>query len=318
MAGWFRVFFSGMCVGAADIVPGISGGTVAFIIGVYEQLLKSIATINMHSLQHLFSLRIRAFFRVVAWRFLLAFVLGVGCSFLTLAKGFSVLLNHEVYRCYLYSAFMGLVIGSVVFCARLLSRFQMKTVFFFLCGAAAAYMLSGVDAGSVVQRGATSYIDIKLVLCGMLAISAMLLPGISGSFILTILGVYGSILGALIDFVEGVQAGVFEAAAFRIVLSVAIGIGVGAISFARVVSFCLERYRDATIACLVGFMVGAMKAVWPFWSYAYDGSRLKVVDPVLPDFGSWQFVIASLFAVGGVACVFLMEYLATDKRQQTT
>lgn len=384
---WLGVFFSGMCVGAADIVPGISGGTVAFIIGIYENLLKSIATVNTASCLQLCTLRIKSFFKSVAWQFLLAFVLGVGCSFLTLAKGFNILLNHEIYRCYLYAAFMGLVVGSVIFCSKLLSRFDAKTVLCFLVGAVAAYFLSSADLARdvgedlysvpvkqelitertavctnydarsgmllnvpkaqlpamlakkyipgdglvynqetgtqlVVEKNTTqSLFDIKLIVCGMCAISAMLLPGVSGSYLLTILGVYGLILGALVDFIEGLQAGAFDIAAFRIVFSVAIGICLGAVSFAKVVSFFLERFRDRTIACLIGFMVGAIKAVWPFWSYAYElsplhlsrGPLLKVVDPLLPAIVSFEFLVSALFFIVGVASVLVVERFAAKK-----
>src|SRR3990172_6790342 len=140
---FFSIFFSGMLVGAADIVPGISGGTVAFILGIYEELLKSIASFNLKAFSYLFRLQLPSFFQAVAWRFLLVFVLGAAVSFAFLAKGVTFLLHHELYRTFLYAAFMGLVVGSILFCARLLPRFDKKTALFLFCGAVAACFLSG-------------------------------------------------------------------------------------------------------------------------------------------------------------------------------
>ncbi len=144
-ASSLRTFFSGLCVGAADIVPGISGGTVAFIIGIYEELLQSIASINTKALALLFRGHFRAFFAAIRWKFLLFFILGVACSFVTLAKTFQFFLNHETYRSFLYSVFMGLVIGSCVFCWRQLSCFTWQTFLWLVLGALAAYSLSGTD-----------------------------------------------------------------------------------------------------------------------------------------------------------------------------
>lgn len=312
-----KVFLSGLSVGAADIVPGISGGTVAFIIGIYEELLQSIASINTKALRALVRGRISAFFSAIQWQFLCVFILGVGCSFVTLAKSFQFCLNHELYRPFLYSAFMGLVVGSVIFCARLLPNFTFKTFCCLIAGAVSAYFLSGTDMSATAEGGFSDglFIDLWVVVCGAMAISAMLLPGISGSYILNILGMYGPILGALVAFVEGIKAGIFDFTAFRIVASMALGIGLGALVFARVVRYLFATYRTATIALLVGFMVGALKSVWPFWSYSYDVAhhKLQVIQPILPDVASLSFVVSCCFFALGITAVFFVEYLASKK-----
>lgn len=315
-----KVFLSGLLVGAADIVPGISGGTVAFIIGIYEELLQAIASINGKALGLLVRGRMPSFFRAIHWKFLCFFILGVGCSFVTLAKSFQYCLNHEAYRPLLYSAFMGLVVGSVIFCARLLPSFTAKTWGFLIAGATAAYFLSGTD---LHPKGDAAYsngmfLDLWVVACGSMAISAMLLPGISGSYILNILGMYGPILGALVSWVDALKTGVFDFAAFRIVASMAAGIGLGALIFARLVRYLLATYRTATIATLVGFMVGALKAVWPFWSYTYDNTlhKLRVIEPVFPNVATPAFGLACAFFALGISAVFLVEHLANKKSQQ--
>lgn len=386
---FLSTLFSGICVGAADIVPGISGGTVAFIIGIYEKLLASIASFNAKAFSLLLRFKLREFFTTVHWQFLLAFVTGVSISFVSLAKGFQYLLNDEALRALLYSAFMGLVVGSCFFCGRLIPRFSLKNIALLIFGAVIAYALSGADlapksseptyniplqkpiesgqsyanydaqsgtlldvsrsllpvmvAKSIIHKddlvvdsvtGASCTIESRLeatqspffdfwvVVCGMMAISAMLLPGISGSYILNILGMYGFVLGALVDWVEGLKMGYFDFASFQIVASMALGIILGALLFARVVSYLLANFRQATLAILVGFMIGALRAVWPFWSYSYylsplhlyDGPRLAPTLPVMPTVLSMDFLIACLFFCGGLATVFFVEYMANKKR----
>lgn len=380
-------FFAGVCVGAADIVPGISGGTVAFIIGIYEELLASIASFNLKAFSLLLRFRVNDFLAAVKWKFLLAFILGAFTSFIVLAKGFQILLNDQNLRPLLYASFMGLVVGSCFFCARLLPKLRVSLCGYIAIGALIAFMLSGADLqpksnertynvplatflpvtqkvvnydasqntlldvpesqlavmvakkiitpeSLVIQSStlkkmpvkscldckANAFFDFWVILCGMMAISAMLLPGISGSYILNILGMYGAILGALVDWVEGLKFGYFDFVSFQIVASMVLGIFFGALVFARVVRYMLSHYREETLALLVGFMIGALRAVWPFWSYnyylspmhLYDGVRLQPIDPVLPAL-SFDFALACLFFVLGLLLVFCVEYIANKK-----
>jgi putative membrane protein len=286
-----RTFFAGLCVGAADIVPGISGGTVAFIIGVYEELLASIASISLKNI------------RCIRWQFLMAFIGGVAFSFITLAKGFQYCLQHETLRPLLYSGFMGLVVGSVIFCARLLPAFSLKTVFCIVVGAVSAHFLSGTEL--TPQGEGLNQNLFWVFICGMMAISAMLLPGISGSYILNIVGMYGPILGALVSFVEG------NMAAFPVVASMVLGISFGALVFSHVVRYLLKHYRNIMLAILVGFMVGAMRSVWPFWSVTPH-------EPILPDFASGLFAGSCAFFALGITAVFVIEYVAKTKSASCT
>lgn len=398
---WAKIFGCGMCMGAADIVPGISGGTVAFIIGIYEDLLNSIKTFNIDALKLLFRGKFSAFFQQISWQFLLALVLGVTASFITLAKFFTYLLSHEVYRSYLYSGFLGLVLGSVVFCTRQLSVWRLRYLFPFVFCAIIAYQLSGTDlipksnealydipfrqevltnqargkfeehaalnfdqatnritgipksallgmvskkylsksdliysheantevaVGDVIGSATAKLIDPWVVVCGMIAISAMLLPGISGSYLLTVLGMYGPILGALVDLIDGLGHLMFDVGAFRTVFSMLIGIAIGATLFSRVVLFLLSRFPNATLAALIGFMVGALRAVWPFWSYQYqfmplrlsDGPALEGIEPILPNFASAEFFTALVCMVLGFGYVLFIEAIASKKLRDHT
>jgi putative membrane protein len=386
---WFSLVFCGICMGAADIVPGISGGTIAFIMGFYDELLASIKSFNISSLKWLFSLRFKNFFQTVAWPFLSALLLGIILSFITLAHFFDFVLNHEIYRTYLYSAFLGLIVASVLFCAKQLPRWKVNHVVALAIGAFIAYALTGntlqwvteeplydVDisfqnwkvplrnydpisqkllevpnstlaamlakgiisdethvyshtkkiagqAQQFVQPYLPQGIDWWIVSCGAIAISAMLLPGISGSYLLTILGMYGVVIGALADFLAGLQHLHFDKEAFLILLNMAIGIFFGALFFSRLVSWLLNRYRDLAIALLTGFMVGALRSVWPFWSYSYSllplhlekGPQLQVDHFLMPTLSSPLFGISCLFALFGFSLVFLIEFLAHRKKQ---
>lgn len=322
---FLTIFISGICVGAADIVPGISGGTVAFIIGIYEELLTSIATLNFSNFSLLFQGKIRSFFNAVSWQFLLFFLGGVSLSFITFAKLFTYLLSHEVYRSYLYASFMGLVLGSVIFCSRTLSSFRISSFFSLLCGAVIAFALSGglftqgsVGTEALLESAKMGPVNLWIVSCGMMAVSAMLLPGISGSYLLTVIGMYGVILGALVDFLEGIKEGLFDMSAFQILFSMAIGIALGAILFSRVAIYLLAKHRDLTISMLIGFMIGAGRAIWPFWTYEYkvlpfklaSGPQLIAKEPFLPSMQSPLFLYSCTFFVLGFALVLLIEFMA--------
>lgn len=384
---WLTIFFSGLCMGAADIVPGISGGTVAFIMGIYPGLLESLKSFNAHSLKLLVCLEWREFHRSVKWQFLLALVGGIAVSFLTLAQVFHHILGDEVYRTYLYAAFLGLIIASIGFCARQLHRWRAVHFGCLLIGASIAFAFTGTqfqkksegtyyrvsvplsDSRLAVNYAEGYLLDISesilsamlakavitpdtfvqtsdksisgrakdfvnptysrgldpwIICCGAIAISAMLLPGISGSYLLTILGMYGVVIAALADFVGGLKRGVFETDAFFVLSSMMIGIVIGALLFSRVVSWLLKHYHDGTVSTLTGFMVGALGAVWPFWSYTYyylplrldKGPQLEPLAPIMPDMQSAFFLKACAFAVIGFLAVFLLERLASSKSRQ--
>lgn len=379
---WLLIFFSGICMGAADIVPGISGGTVAFILGIYPELIESLKSFNGEAFQLLAGFRFAEFFRSVQWKFLSALVGGAAVSFLTLAHAISFILSHEDYRVYLYSIFLGLILGSVWFCAKQLSCWKLTHLSGLLLGAVAAYALTGANihqkseeplynvsivlgspsqqvenyadgkllnvtenmlsamlskgvigadtmvasvdnaasgpAIEFINHSYTMGLDLWTVCCGAIAISAMLLPGISGSYLLTILGMYSLVIGALADFINGLRNGVFEGEAFFVLSSMMTGIIIGAIVFSRLVSWMFQYYRNGTIAVLTGFMLGALSTVWPFWSYTYYylplkleiGPQLQPLAPIIPDLQSPLFFNALVFTLAGFLLVFTLELYA--------
>lgn len=323
MLHWFRLFFCGLCMGSADLVPGISGGTIAFIMGFYAALIDSLKTINLDVLKLLATCQFRRFSQVFAWRFLIPLGSGIATAFVLLAGLFHQILGDPVYRVYLYAAFFGLVVASFVFCARQLKQWRWVHVGALAVGAVTAHLLTGTTltpAASVAYGGGG--IDLWLVCCGAIAISAMLLPGISGSYLLTLLGVYPMVIGALVEFIEAGKQLVFDREAFLILFSLGLGIILGLMAFVRCISWLLKCYHDFTIATLVGFMIGSLRSVWPFWSYQYvidplkpaKGLQLQPVDMLWPDWSTplvWQ---AILCAVVGFLVVLAIELLAREKK----
>ena len=238
------LLLKGIGMGAADVVPGVSGGTIAFITGIYEELINSIKSINADSLKLLLKGRIAEFWRAVNANFLLAIVIGIGISIFSLAKLITWLLVNQPVL--VWSFFFGLILASIIFVARDIRRWDWKTIVGMIFGAVVAFYIT------VATPAETPTHLMFIFLCGAIAICAMILPGISGSFILVLLGKYFFIMEAVKTFNIPVMA-VFIC-----------GAAVGIVTFSRVLSFALQRFHDITIAILAGFMVGSLNKVWPW------------------------------------------------------
>lgn len=387
---WLRLFFCGLCMGSADLIPGISGGTIAFVMGFYEPLIESLKTINLDSFKLLLTFQFRRFSQVFAWRFLIPLGCGIATAFILLAGLFYQILGDPTYRVYLYAAFFGLVVASFVFCAKQVKVWNGTQVVSLAVGAIIAHLLTGTTLapealetpyavqvaiaepavplenyipekhlltgltpetlGAMVAKGTIQLdepligpdgqplgivkdvvemhrgwgIDLWLVGAGAVAITAMLLPGISGSYLLTLLGSYAMVIGALVDFIESAKQLVFDRDAFFILLSLAIGIVIGLMLFVRCISWLLKHRHDLTIAALVGFMIGSLRSVWPFWSYQYvldplkllKGPQLQPVDTLWPELNSLLFWKAALWMAAGFLLVFIIELLASAKNSE--
>lgn len=242
--GILSVGLKGFCMGAADVVPGVSGGTIAFITGIYEELLKSIRSFDLTFLKALTSFRIRDALAQTGWKFLLPLGTGILAAVLTLAKGLAWLLQHQPVL--IWSFFFGLVLASAVTVARDLDVWRFSHTVWMLLGTLGAFFLVGMVPVS------TPNAPWFLFLSGSVAICAMILPGISGSFILVLLGKYEYVLQAVNN---------------RDILTLALvgsGAVVGLLSFVRLLSWLLRRYRYQTMAILTGFMLGSLRKVWPW------------------------------------------------------
>lgn len=318
---WARIYLAGMGFGCADIVPGISSGTVAFILGIYHTLLDSIRSLNVQALSSLTRLHLRDFFNQVAWEFFLALGLGIITTFILLSRLINDLLNDPIYRVFLFAFFVGLVIGAAYFCSKQVSQWHLRHRLFLLGAMILAFSLTlGRHALPPASESLyqVSWINWWLFACGILGVCAMLLPGISGSYMLTILGAYPVAIAALADLLSGARHLQLDTDAFLTLTSIFLGMVTGAVLFSRLLSWLLRTYHDLTVAALTGFMIGALPAVWPFWSYEYripplrmdKAPQLHPVEPIWPQISSPTFWIALVCAGLGIGLILALERLS--------
>lgn len=243
---WMFLFLKGMTMGAADAVPGVSGGTVAFITGIYEELLNSIRSITPAALMVLFRQGPAAFWRQINGTFLLVLLSGILLSLASVARLAVYLLEH--HPALLWAFFFGLILASSVWMIRQIEGWNPRLLLAMLVGVMLAFKLTLITPA---QMELTS---ITVFLAGAIAICAMILPGISGSFILLLLGMYAPIMGAIKELDLAVL-GLFLA-----------GCTIGLLSFSHLLSWMFRHYRHLTMALLTGFMIGSLNRVWP-WKY---------------------------------------------------
>lgn len=231
-------------MGAADVVPGVSGGTIAFITGIYEELINSIRSVNWQALKLLFSFRFAEFWQKINGSFLFSVVLGIAISIFSLAKLMTWLLVH--HPIYIWSFFFGLIIASSFLVSKEIRKWNFSTILSLIAGGGIAYTIT------VLSPASTPDTWWFILLAGAIAICAMILPGISGAFILLLLGKYTFILGA----VSRLEIGTL--------LLFLTGAVIGIISFSHLLSWLLKNYHNMTIALLTGFMIGSLNKVWPW------------------------------------------------------
>ena len=297
------VFLKGMAMGAADVVPGVSGGTIAFISGIYERLLNAIKSVNLDALKVLQKEGIKSFWAHIDGTFLAVLFAGILASIFTLAAVLSWTLGH--YPQLLWSFFMGLVIASAVYIGRQLEFKDYKSVLALFIGIAIAYGITLFSPGEIPKNYLTAFI------AGAIAICAMILPGISGSFILLLMGMYAHVLGAVKD------------REFMFLLVFASGCLVGLLSFSRVLSWLFKNYKATALAVLTGFMVGSLPKVWPWQNPNTNFSRINrhgeteyyIYENVMPkNFGGEPYVIVCcLLFILGFVVVFLLEWLGNKE-----
>lgn len=295
----------GMGMGAADVVPGVSGGTIAFITGIYEELIDSIKSVNLNALKLFFSFKLAAFWKAINGNFLVSVLLGIGISIFSLAKGLEYLLHH--YPILVWAFFFGLIVASAIYIARTIKKWNAGTVVAGIAGIVVAYFIT------VISPAEANTTWLFIFISGSIAICAMILPGISGSFILVLLGMYRFILSAVGDL------------NIPVLLVFIAGAAIGIIAFSNLLSWLLKKFHNLTIAVLSGFMVGSLNKVWP-WKQVTETfvDRHGEIRPlaeknILP--GTYENLTgneawllgAILLAVFGFALIFVVEGL-TKKR----
>ncbi len=296
MANFFKcvtVAFKGACMGAADVIPGVSGGTIAFIMGIYEELLNSIKSINGEAFRLFFSGKFVAFWKHINGTFLASLFAGILISVFSLARLMKYLL--EFHPIPLWSFFFGLILASAVYILKGLDKWNIQNII---------SLLAGVATGAFICLASPGQTPDELwfiFLSGAIAICAMILPGISGSFILLLLGKYEFVMSAV------------SSLNIPVLLVFALGCAVGIVSFSHFLSWLLKKYYMLTIALLSGFMLGSLLKVWPwktpgaeegFDFPALPGTYAEVTgaDPLL-----WQSIV---FMLLGLAIVLVIEFTA--------
>ncbi|MDM8557339.1 DUF368 domain-containing protein [Candidatus Parabeggiatoa sp. HSG14] len=270
----------GFCMGAADVVPGVSGGTMAFILGIYAQLINAIRSFDIVWLKHIFKLEFKPVFQRPHFGFLIPLVIGIFCALIFFTRVIPLPTLLHTYPELIYGLFFGLIVGSVIALLPETKKFDASALFFLSFGIALGWFI--VNLVPVNTPDAAWFI----FLSGMLAISAMLLPGISGSFILLILHKYNTVLNAIGHF------------NFTVLIPFALGALTGLIVFSRFLGWLLTRFYRATLLTIIGVLIGSLWIIWPFQERSYvtvhGKERLISSTPVLPD--AWnETVIYTLF-----------------------
>ena len=280
-------------MGASDVVPGVSGGTMAFILGIYEELINAIKSFDLKALTFLATLKIRSLLDHVTWKFLLAVGIGVFTAIFTLARILSWLLQNRPVL--IWSFFFGLILASVVSVSRRIESWKAPVLCSLFGGIVGAYFLVGLVPVS------TPNAPWFLFLCGAVAICAMILPGISGSFILLLLGKYQYVLEAV------------NQREFVILFIVAAGASVGIMAFSRLLGWLLNNYHDLIVAALTGLMVGSLRKVWP-WKETIEsltdahGKLIPIVQTnILPAEWTGEVFVGICLAVTGLLAVALLD-----------
>ncbi len=303
MKNLILTYLKGVAMGASDVVPGVSGGTIAFITGIYERLINAIKSINIANIKLFFTGKFKQFWVNIDGTFLLCLMLGIATSFLSLANLITYLIENQPV--YVWSFFFGLILASIVFVGRNV-RWNWKTMITGLVFVLLAFFITSPENVPLNQNNALWYI----FLCGAIAICAMILPGISGSFILVLLGQYFYIMNALTEL-------------NIIVLLVFIsGALIGLVSFANVLSWLFKHYEMITLSALTGFMAGSLNKIWP-WKNTIEtyidkhGKIMPLIqENILPNNFDMSFIWACLLILLGFTIVFVLEMVANKLKKQ--
>jgi len=284
-------------MGAADVVPGVSGGTIAFITGIYDELLAALNAINLRTLKLWRKEGFSAVWDEIHGNFLVALFAGIAVSFLTLARIFKSLLDN--YPHLLWAFFFGLIVGSIFLVGKMISKWNAVTIIGLIVGTAISYWFTILDPANA---GVSM---LYIFIAGVIAICAMILPGISGSFILLLMGVYYPMLEAVTNF------------DLRFIAILGSGAVIGLLSFSRLLKWTLDRYKEPTIAILIGFLIGSLNKIWP-WKEVIEyrlnshGESVPFIEEnILPQaHANPQIAWVIMLFIVGVAIIFLLDKFA--------
>jgi putative membrane protein len=316
LSGYLGLCFKGMGMGAANVIPGVSGGTIALITGIFEELIDSIKSFDLVAVKLLFTGKFKQLAGHINLNFLLAVFIGVGISIFSIAIVLDYLFVN--YPIYIWSYFFGLILASVYFVGKTIEKWSASTVISFIIGTVVAVSITLINPATEDSR------YWYLALCGVVAVCSMILPGLSGSFVLILMGNYQLVM---IDAVTNLK--------IDILLPVVIGAVVGLIVFSHVLSWIYKKFKDQTISLLTGFILGSLAILWP-WKNSYDqygklipvnkyGAFLDQTGAVTKDIKVFNYdhimpgqidrvvLLAVIFAIAGIISIWLIEKFALKK-----
>lgn len=287
---YFWIGARGFAMGAADVVPGVSGGTMAFILGIYDELIEAIHAVNADFVRRLFTFQWRAAFDNFPWKFLLSLGLGILTAIVALASALHwALENHPVY---IWAFFFGLILASIAAVRRRVRRWSLVNIVAAVAAAGGAFVLVGLSPAE------TPHTPLLLFLSGAVAICAMILPGISGAFILVLLGKYAYVLSAVKHF------------DILTVALVGLGAVTGLLAFVRLLRWMLHRNHDLVVAILTGFMAGSLRKVWPWKTVERAGEVIVRETNFIPSALGVEEMLAVVLMVFGIGLVLGIEHFA--------
>lgn len=293
-----RYFITGFAMGSADIVPGVSGGTIAFIAGIYEELIHTIKIVSSEGVKKLIKFDVKGLLNLIPYKFLVPLGAGILTAIFTFARFLEFALTH--YPIYVWSFFFGLIIASIFLVRKKIEKWNSQLYLALVIASIAAYVIVGAVP---VETPATI---LAFFLSGIIAITAMILPGISGSFLLLIMGKYQQILGAVTDF------------NFVILAAVAAGAVIGLGLFSQLLSYLFKHYHNLMIASLTGLMIGSLRKVWPWKEtiQTYVDSHGEIIPLVqrniVPGALNIEFVIAIILGICGFLIIKNIERYAEN------
>ena len=323
------LFLKGFGMGAANIIPGVSGGTIALITGIYERLIAALHNFDYHAVKLFFKFKFKKLYEKVDGGFLALLILGVVVSTFTLAKLMKYLL--EYHETLLFAFFFGLILASIIIVMKRVKNWNGLIFFWFIVGAIAAYLIT--SSKSIDTPDTALYI----FLSGFIAIIAMILPGISGSYILLILGKYKfaiELVTSLTSYLKNIFVSIFKGDFSKIVtlfpaseigLTVIFLVGcvLGLVIFSKLLNWLFKRYHDATISVLAGFMLGSLNIIWP-WKLIIDtyidprGVEKKIQENIFPTEIDQMFFYIIGYIVAGFVVVYLIEKFSyTGSKKKT-
>jgi len=295
-------FLKGLAMGAANVIPGVSGGTIALITGIYERLINAIKKMDITAARLVVSGKLSDAWQYIDGTWLAALMAGLAVSIVSLAKVFELLLIH--YETFTMAFFFGLILLSIIYVAKDVKRWQFSSIACLVLGTLVAVAIATLAPAT--QNENMGYV----FLCGVIAISSMILPGLSGSFVLILLGNYTLVLGAISSF------------NMAVLVPLAAGCAVGLIVFSHILSWVFTRFADQTLALMTGFVVGSLVVIWP-WKTAVvqtitrEGKEPREIiasyewfAPALNEPATWTAIVLMIL---GAACIAIMARAASTK-----